>query len=155
MKLVRDNYIHIIPSNELHQSLTFQERKLFLLEKADEELQEVKDSAYTDIYEYADYVEVIYSLANLFNHTLPSINKRGIWDFQVMPLTNLKCLSAEYSHTEIKDAIDFNELLTNIYMIAECCGGFSVKDIEVARKEKLDDKGGFSSFLIWTGTFEE
>lgn len=74
MKLIRDNYIAIIPLNELEcygKNYDIQHLK----DKLDEEIQELKVSNFNDIEEYADVLEVLDELAIRNNISLDEIYK--------------------------------------------------------------------------------
>lgn len=62
MKLIRDKYLQIIPLNELEIKGADYDIK-YLKEKLEEELNELKQSDFKDIKEYADVFEVLEELA--------------------------------------------------------------------------------------------
>lgn len=65
MKLIRDKYADIIASEHLDNIEGDTEKNVFLVNKLEEELSELSESHYKDVYEYADVIEVLYALAEL------------------------------------------------------------------------------------------
>ncbi len=64
MKLVRDRYKEII-SDERWVKVTDEEALEYAIEKIDEELLELKASNFYDIYEFADLIEIVKTVARL------------------------------------------------------------------------------------------
>lgn len=62
MKLIRDNYATIINPNCM-VAVTEEEALELAIAKIDEELQELKDSNFEDINEFADVFEILLSVA--------------------------------------------------------------------------------------------
>lgn len=63
-KLIRDKYDTIIESERLRVSNNPSEQFIFLRNKISEELGELGDTAFNDVNEYADVIEVLYAMAN-------------------------------------------------------------------------------------------
>jgi len=63
-KLVRDSYEEIIDAERV-QRVSDEEVLIYAIEKIDEELDELKASKFEDIYEFADCIEVLYTIARL------------------------------------------------------------------------------------------
>lgn len=63
-KLIRDGYQEIIPK-EKWEKVSDAEALVYAIDKIDEELLELRESNFEDIYEYADLIEVIYTVARL------------------------------------------------------------------------------------------
>lgn len=63
MKLIRDKYALIIDSQRLSTVKNDSEKFIFLSEKISEELEELADTAFTDVEEFADVIEVLYAMA--------------------------------------------------------------------------------------------
>jgi predicted house-cleaning noncanonical NTP pyrophosphatase (MazG superfamily) len=63
-KLIRDSYEGIIDEDKLRK-VSDEEALEFAVEKIDEELLELKASKFEDIYEFADLIEVLYTVARL------------------------------------------------------------------------------------------
>ena len=63
-KLIRDGYEEIIDSSKMRK-VSDEEALKFAIEKIDEELLELKASKFEDIYEFADVIEVLYTVARL------------------------------------------------------------------------------------------
>ena len=63
-KLIRDKYDSIIESERLTISKNPSETFIFLTAKIKEELGELADTAFNDVDEYADVIEVLYAMAN-------------------------------------------------------------------------------------------
>jgi len=62
VKLVRDKYINIIPKDQI-EILTDEQSHQWLVAKIAEETQEIIDSNFNDISEYADVFEILIALA--------------------------------------------------------------------------------------------
>ena len=65
MKIIRDKYIDIIPKEQLSIVGSDIERNGLIIERLDEELLELKESKFKDQYEYADVLEVLYTLGEI------------------------------------------------------------------------------------------
>ena len=65
MKLIRDKYESIIESERLTKTKNQSETFILLREKINEELGELAETAFNDVYEYADVIEVLYAMADL------------------------------------------------------------------------------------------
>ncbi len=63
-KLIRDGYEEIIDEDRIER-VSDAEALIYAIEKVDEELLELKASKFEDIYEYADLIEIIYTVARL------------------------------------------------------------------------------------------
>ena len=63
-KLIRDGYKEIIDPEKIYK-VDDQEALEFAIEKIEEELIELKASKFEDIYEFADLIEVLYTVARL------------------------------------------------------------------------------------------
>ena len=63
-KIIRDKYDSIIEADRLRKVENASETFILLREKIDEELKELSDTAFNDIYEYADVIEVLYAMAD-------------------------------------------------------------------------------------------
>jgi len=63
-KLIRDKYDTIIESERLETSKNPSETFILLREKITEELNELAETAFNDVDEYADVIEVLYAMAN-------------------------------------------------------------------------------------------
>lgn len=63
-KLIRDKYDSIIEGERLTKAQNPSETFILLREKISEELTELADTAFNDIYEYADVIEVLYAMAD-------------------------------------------------------------------------------------------
>ena len=63
-KLIRDGYIEIIDKEKI-EIVTDDVALDFAIEKIEEELIELKASNFEDIYEFADLIEVLYTVARL------------------------------------------------------------------------------------------
>lgn len=70
-KLIRDGYQKSIDTNKLSKVQSKEELISYLTLKIKEELNEIIESDYKDIEEYADIIECIYSLA-MINDILPN-----------------------------------------------------------------------------------
>jgi predicted house-cleaning noncanonical NTP pyrophosphatase (MazG superfamily) len=66
-KLVRDHYYDIIDHNRLEKLTDVDETKHYLYRKLHEEINELVESDFKDIEEYADIITVLYRLASLNN----------------------------------------------------------------------------------------
>lgn len=77
-KLIRDRYINEIDKKDLDITGTEVERRELLIEKLDEEINELADSGFKDIEEYADVFEVLHSLAKIHGIGIPYINSLQI-----------------------------------------------------------------------------
>ena len=64
-KLIRDRYDEIIEGDRLTISQNSSETFILLKEKINEELGELAETAFNDIDEYADVIEVLYAMADL------------------------------------------------------------------------------------------
>ena len=64
MKLIRDGYAEIIDGDKM-ETVSNEEALKLAIEKIDEELDELKASNFEDIYEFADVIEVLYTVARL------------------------------------------------------------------------------------------
>lgn len=62
-KLIRDNYESIIDTDRMYIAEDISEKFIFLKDKIYEELEELSETAFNDIEEYADVIEVIYAMA--------------------------------------------------------------------------------------------
>ena len=74
-KLIRDKYIDIIDKKDL----TFCENDdtlkfLYLYNKINEELGELKDTVFNDVYEFADVIEALYAMAKFQGISIEDIN---------------------------------------------------------------------------------
>ncbi|MCK5537869.1 MAG: hypothetical protein KAI79_13670 [Bacteroidales bacterium] len=67
MKIIRDKYTDIIDSKKLFISTDEKQRKMFLVKKVKEEMQEIVDSKFKDPEEYGDLIEVLYAIADINN----------------------------------------------------------------------------------------
>ena len=63
-KLIRDGYQEIIDENKI-EKVSDEEALKYAIEKIEEELIELKASKFEDIYEFADLIEVLYTVARL------------------------------------------------------------------------------------------
>lgn len=63
-KLIRDKYETIIESERLRKTQNPSETFILLRDKITEELTELADTAFNDVNEYADVIEVLYAMAN-------------------------------------------------------------------------------------------
>ena len=63
-KLIRDGYKEIIDPEKIY-TVDDKEALEFAIEKIEEELIELKASKFEDIYEFADLIEVLYTVARL------------------------------------------------------------------------------------------
>jgi len=76
MKLIRDNYVKIIPEERLFvvdPKTTPDVFKEYVVAKIYEELDELAESGYKDITEYADVYEVFLKLMEINNVTLEEV----------------------------------------------------------------------------------
>jgi len=64
-KLIRDKYDSIIESERLTKTQNPTETFILLREKINEELGELAETAFNDVNEYADVIEVLYAMADL------------------------------------------------------------------------------------------
>jgi len=64
-KLIRDKYDSIIESERLEISKNPQETFILLREKITEELTELAETAFNDVDEFGDVIEVLYAMADL------------------------------------------------------------------------------------------
>jgi len=72
-KLIRDGYLKTIDNSEL-ELLSDTEVLPYALEKINEEVQELKDSNFEDIYEFVDVVDVLMKVLELKGFTLEEFN---------------------------------------------------------------------------------
>ncbi len=72
-KLIRDGYLKTIDDSEL-ELLSDTEVLPYALEKINEEVQELKDSNFEDIYEFVDVVDVLMKVLELKGFTLEEFN---------------------------------------------------------------------------------
>lgn len=87
-KLIRDNYDSIIESERLTKAKSSSEMFILLTEKIREELGELAETAYNDVDEYGDVIEVLYAMANFQGITkdqieiarLKKLDKRGAFN---------------------------------------------------------------------------
>lgn len=63
-KLIRDGYQDIIPKDQW-EKVSDKEALIFAIAKIDEELLELRDSNFEDVFEFADVIEVLYTVARL------------------------------------------------------------------------------------------
>ena len=63
-KLIRDGYEEIIDPDRLER-VSDEETLLYAIKKVDEELLELKASKFEDIYEFADLIEILNTVARL------------------------------------------------------------------------------------------
>lgn len=63
MKLIRDHYLDVIERDRLFFEKDRDSQKKLLLEKLKEELLELEESNYEDKFEFADVLEVLFSIA--------------------------------------------------------------------------------------------
>ena len=63
-KIIRDKYDEIIDPSRLEISENSTETFILLRAKINEELQELAETAFNDINEYADVIEVLYAMAD-------------------------------------------------------------------------------------------
>jgi len=73
MKIIRDKYIDIIEPKELHISDCEKQRKMFLVKKLKEEMDELIDAKCKDILEYGDVLQVMEDLALIQGFSLDDI----------------------------------------------------------------------------------
>ncbi len=73
-KLVRDRLTKTIPSKQLRTVKNEAEFLFFAKQKLQEELNELIETDYTDPYEYADVIEVLYLIARLKNITSENLD---------------------------------------------------------------------------------
>jgi predicted house-cleaning noncanonical NTP pyrophosphatase (MazG superfamily) len=73
MKLIRDKYEDLIPSEKLEKVDNVTALKLSI-EKITEELNELEEENYNDVFEYADVIEVLYNTARLQGISEKQIN---------------------------------------------------------------------------------
>lgn len=64
-KMIRDKYDEIIDQSRLEISKNSSETFILLKAKINEELGELAETAFNDIDEYADVIEVLYAMADL------------------------------------------------------------------------------------------
>jgi len=64
-KLIRDKYSGIIDKGELKKASGLREHQQLLHEKLGEEIEELREAKYCDVNEYADVIEVLYTLARM------------------------------------------------------------------------------------------
>lgn len=74
-KLIRTEFAKTLKPEEIDYEYNIEELKRLYLLKIKEELNEIIDSDYKDIFEYADLIEAIYGLAEMNN-----INRIHIMD---------------------------------------------------------------------------
>ena len=77
-KLIRDKLSNVIPDNELELAGSEVELQGLLRAKLFEELNELNDSNYKDVDEYADLMEVILTIAEIEGVTKVDIEARRI-----------------------------------------------------------------------------
>ena len=77
-KLVRDYYDRIIPTWQLERSEPGLEFFYWLEEKLVEEMNECKDRYFKDVEEWADLVQVIYSMAQIHGFTVDEIEEARV-----------------------------------------------------------------------------
>ena len=63
-KLIRDKYDSVIESERLTICENPSETFIFLKDKIKEELGELAETVFNDVYEYADVIEVLYAMAD-------------------------------------------------------------------------------------------
>lgn len=80
-KLVRDNYKDIIPEKNLKVIKSDEVYYEFLKEKLLEEINELQQTDYEDIYEFADVLEVLFSIAKFKGLSISDINQAKIKKF--------------------------------------------------------------------------
>ena len=73
-KLIRDGYQEIIPEDKI-EKVSDEEALQYAIEKIDEEILELKASKFEDIYEFADVIEVLHTVARLKGFKDRDINK--------------------------------------------------------------------------------
>ncbi len=78
MKLIRDKYDEIISSDRLVIVDDIKEQHLFYSAKINEELDELIESDYWDISEYADLIETIYAMAKFRGISISDIEQARI-----------------------------------------------------------------------------
>jgi predicted house-cleaning noncanonical NTP pyrophosphatase (MazG superfamily) len=80
-KLVRDNYKDIIPKKNIKVIKSDEVYYEFLKKKLQEELNELQESEFNDIYEYADVLETLFSIAKFKGVKISDINQAKIKKF--------------------------------------------------------------------------
>jgi predicted house-cleaning noncanonical NTP pyrophosphatase (MazG superfamily) len=75
VKLVRDKLSQVIPAQELRKETDPQVLARFLRLKFNEEYQELKDSDYNDINEFADCIEVLLALAKQVGYSQEAVEE--------------------------------------------------------------------------------
>lgn len=73
MKMIRDKYDEIISPDRLKVVTNYNEKLVLYSKKINEELDELIESNYNDIYEYADLIETIVAMAKLKGISFESI----------------------------------------------------------------------------------
>lgn len=73
-KLIRNKYVKQIPPNKLRYEKNVIKQYAFLDSKITEELDELRESVYSDIYEWADLFESISTMMELSEVTMAEIN---------------------------------------------------------------------------------
>jgi len=73
-KLIRDGYEEIIDKDKIRR-VSDEEALDYAIEKIEEELLELKASKFEDIYEFADLIEVLYTVARLKGYDQKDVAK--------------------------------------------------------------------------------
>ena len=98
MKLIRDKYIDIIPNHMLDLTFTNSSILPFAKNKIDEELNELKDTSYSDLSEFADVIEALINIARLQGISEKDItlarkekaNQRGLFSRNIVLIEDKK-----------------------------------------------------------------
>ena len=77
-KIIRDKYNTIIPKEELSIVQNKVEHLNYLIKKIDEEIKELSNTSFTDINEFADVIEVFYSIAKIKGISIEDIETARI-----------------------------------------------------------------------------